>query len=368
MERICRSVVRWFESPKVRCAARSLLLFAATIETIVAIVLFWDFLQENSETLRNISLVFASLIGLPLLGWRGITAYRQANISQGQADTAQQSLLNERYQKGAEMLGNSALAVRMGGIYALQRLTEDHPKQFYIQMMELLCAFVRLPTEDKNLKQRQMEDEGKHDKASLSVREDVQAVIVAIGSLRKTGKELEKDDFKLNLQRAHLRSGDFPGVNLSGANLSGANLSRAHLTQICPTQAQMGHGGKSVRRISIQLRKSIGATQFSTKQICPTQFSTGQICPAHFSSTQICPAQFSKGQICPAHFFPWQISPAHFFSSQICPAQFSGRQICPAQLSSKRICSDADSDAKAIRFTSANLPDPGSILWTRRSR
>ena len=47
--------------------------------------------------------------------WRSIVAERQA-------DTAQQSLLNERYQKGAEMLGNEVLSVRMGGIYALGRL------------------------------------------------------------------------------------------------------------------------------------------------------------------------------------------------------------------------------------------------------
>ena len=63
----------------------------------------------------------AAGVGLPLAIWRTKTADRQA-------DTAQQSLLNERYQKGAEMLGNSALAVRMGGIYALQRLAEDHPE------------------------------------------------------------------------------------------------------------------------------------------------------------------------------------------------------------------------------------------------
>ena len=320
MERICRSVVRWFESPKVRCAVRSLLLFAATIETIVAIVLFWDWLQKNSEALRNISLVFASLIGLPLLGWRGITAYRQANISQGQADTAQQSLLNERYQKGAEMLGNSALAVRMGGIYALQRLTEDHPKQFYIQMMELLCAFVRLPTEDKNLKQRQMEDENKNDKALLSVREDVRAVMAAIGSLRKTGKELEKDDFKLDLQRASLRSGDFSGMNLSGAalicpapaqicparlsdaNLFGANLSGAGKS-VRQILQRISYLGKSVRRNSLRgksvRRNSVQSANLSCKtrgQICPAQYlsgggksvrrtvSTRQICPAHISN------------------------------------------------------------------------------------
>ena len=220
MERIRRSVVRWFQSAKVRCVALSsstkvqytalsLLLFAGII---VVTEFCRDWLQENGEMLRNVSFLVAAGVGLPLAIWRTKTADRQA-------DTAQQSLLNERYQKGAEMLGNSALAVRMGGIYALQRLAEDHPEQFYIQMMELLCAFVRQPTKDRNLKRRQMDDEKKDDETLLSVREDVQAVMAAIGSLRKTGKELEKDDFKLDLQGASLRSGDFSGMNLSGARL-----------------------------------------------------------------------------------------------------------------------------------------------------
>ena len=63
-------------------------------------------------------------------------------------DTAQEGLLNERYQKGAEMLGSPVLAVRMGGIYALQQLAQDHPDTYHLQVMNLFCAFVRRPPPD----------------------------------------------------------------------------------------------------------------------------------------------------------------------------------------------------------------------------
>ena len=73
--------------------------------------------------------MIAGIIGFPIAIWRSIVASRQAAATQKQSETAQHSLLNERYQKGAEMLGSDLLSVRMGGIYALQRLADDHPRR-----------------------------------------------------------------------------------------------------------------------------------------------------------------------------------------------------------------------------------------------
>ena len=60
-------------------------------------------------------------------------------------DTAEQSLLNERYQRGAEMLGSDVLSVRLDGIYALDRLAAEQPASYHIQIMQLFCAFARRP-------------------------------------------------------------------------------------------------------------------------------------------------------------------------------------------------------------------------------
>ena len=48
------------------------------------------------------------------------------------------------------MLGSEVLSVRLGGIYALQRLAEEEPKQYHVQIMRLFCAFVRNPTKDED--------------------------------------------------------------------------------------------------------------------------------------------------------------------------------------------------------------------------
>ena len=133
----------------------------------------------------------AGVIALLFAYWRSRVAERQAN-------TAQQGLLNDRYQKGAEMLGNEVLAVRLGGIYALQRLAEEHPEQYHVQIMRLFCGFVRHPTryesaktEQDHIEAKAVTEEDQRD-STPRLREDVQAVMQAIADRKKTSIALEE--------------------------------------------------------------------------------------------------------------------------------------------------------------------------------
>ena len=116
---------------------------------VIGVVLswrFWEELGDNNEslsaTVRNVGLVIGGVIAMLLALWRSTVAERQSK-------TAQRRLLNEQYQRSAEMLGNGVLSVRLGGIYALTRLAQEHPEQYHLQTMELFCAFVRHPTKDE---------------------------------------------------------------------------------------------------------------------------------------------------------------------------------------------------------------------------
>ena len=85
-------------------------------------------LESWSTIIRNFALLIAAGIALWFAKQRIVVADRQS-------ETAQQGLLNERYQKGAEMLGSEVLPVRLGGIYALSRLAEDDPEKYHIKVM-----------------------------------------------------------------------------------------------------------------------------------------------------------------------------------------------------------------------------------------
>ena len=190
---------------------------------------YWEVLHSDqdsvSTTIRNLGLLIGGVVAMLLAVWRSIVAERQA-------DTAQQSLLNERYQKGAEMLGIEALSVRLGGIYALERLAADYPGQYHVQIMKLLCAFARNPTEDEDYEKKLAERNVKP-YTLPSPREDVQAAINAIGSRDRTRAAIEKSQgFELNLIGADLSLTRIGDANLSGAMLNYADLSHTDIFSV----------------------------------------------------------------------------------------------------------------------------------------
>ncbi len=139
------------------------------------------------------------------------------------------------------MLGNDVLSVRLGGIYALRRLAEEHPEQYHIQIMRLFCAFVRHPPKEVYRKST-ANAKGDPSEETLSLREDVQAVMQAIAVRKETSVALEREaEFELDFSYADLRGmeiwswgtdlsgAQFKRANLSGAFIADANLSRAEL-------------------------------------------------------------------------------------------------------------------------------------------
>ena len=201
---------------------------------------FWDELGSDTEsfstTLRNVALVIGGVAAILLAVWRSRVSERQTTIAQRQAETAQHqaeiarhSLLNERYQRGAEMLGSEILSARLGGIYALQQLAEDYPEQYHLRVMRLFCGFVRLPTRENGIEFGPETNE-EQDRGPQTLRADVQDVMQAIAARSPAGIELErKEEIKLYLRDAYLSALQLQGANLAYAWLTNANLSCAVL-------------------------------------------------------------------------------------------------------------------------------------------
>ena len=126
------------------------------------------------------------------------------------------------------MLGNSILSVRLGGIYALQRLAEEYPEQYRIQIMQLFCAFVRNPTGEAK---GPVWDYDHNGEPIFGLREDVQAVMYAIGRRGNAGiyLGLSAGNFRLDLQNVNLQHGDLSYLNLSNASLDNTDLSNTSL-------------------------------------------------------------------------------------------------------------------------------------------
>ena len=211
---------------------------AALLAVLAGSIWCWDSWrgdESNGTGIRNLVLIMAAIGALPLAIWRSKVAERQA-------ETAQLGLLNERYQKGAEMLGSDLLVVRLGGIYALARLAREHPGDHHLQIMSLLCAFVRHPDRQAdevlanpigNVSSMQVVefdsglDEEGNDRL-LPVREDVQEVMTVFRHRSKAQIEIDRLN-RWNLSQAYLVGATLIDIDLFGASLDGANLTGACL-------------------------------------------------------------------------------------------------------------------------------------------
>jgi hypothetical protein len=137
---------------------------------------------------------------------------------------AREGQVTDRYTKAVEQLGSDKLDVRIGGIYALERVARDSAKD-HPTIMEVVSAFVRehshepWPPSGPGGRER-----------PRSTRPDVQAAVTVIG--RRDAKRVDlggADLTRADLTEANLAIANLDGANLTGANLDGANLDGASL-------------------------------------------------------------------------------------------------------------------------------------------
>jgi Pentapeptide repeats (8 copies) len=132
---------------------------------------------------------------------------------------SREAQVTDRYTKAIEQLGSDkGLDVRIGGIYALERIARDSPRD-HPTIMEVLTAFVR----ERSRERWPPAEDGAKPPDRLT-RPDVQAAVTVIG--RRT---IRHDSRQINLVAAQLIYADLSGADLSGANLYRADLSGADL-------------------------------------------------------------------------------------------------------------------------------------------
>ena len=142
----------------------------------------------------------------------------------------EQGQITDRFSKAVEQLGDDRLAVKLGGIFSLERLAKDSPDDHWT-VMEVLTAYIRdYKTED--LAQQKIEKVGndvevQQVKKIIRVPADIQAALTVVGrrniSFDPVGKWL---DFRnADLEESTLKGGNFADANFHRADLIRSNLS-----------------------------------------------------------------------------------------------------------------------------------------------
>jgi Pentapeptide repeats (8 copies) len=195
---------------------------------------------EDSENEVRGTLLQA-LGGIVLLGGLYLT-YRTFDLNRRGHELDRQAQVTERFTRAIDQLGEeSKMDVRLGGIYALERIAWDSERD-HGPVMEVLTAYVRehapLPPPRSGSEREAREP--------APPRQDIQAILTVLGrrnadydrprgsiermSLELSGTDLHDADlFEANLQGVGLNSANLPGALLVGANLQGADLIEANL-------------------------------------------------------------------------------------------------------------------------------------------
>lgn len=169
----------------------------------------------------------------------GVAGLSGAYFTWQRLDVSREDQITDRYTRAIDQLGSEHLEIRLGGIYALERLAKDSSKD-QETVMEVLTAFVRenaslQKSESTCLSENSDEEfdepidkEQEKTPEKITPNTDIQAILTVIGR-RKWGVTGRIDLSGSNLHGANLYEANLYEANLSGSNLIEVDLSKANL-------------------------------------------------------------------------------------------------------------------------------------------
>jgi len=266
---------------------------------------------------------------------------QQQGAQQQQEQAARDLLISSQASKGFEQLASDKIAMRLGGVYALEGVmnASERPEPYRGPVLEMLCAFVREYTIGKTV--------------SGKPAIDIQAALTVIGSHK--GQELpdlaEVNIPGANLSGANLRGADLnsaylnsaylSGANLSGANLLGANLSGANLT-----------GGK-LSRVDLTGADLTGAN-LGLADLNGAYLSAANLTGANLSGTNLRSVDLSGANLRGANLRGANLSGAHPIGADLTGANLRGADLTGVNLRGANLTGAKLSGAKNLIQTQLN--------------
>ena len=160
--------------------------------------------------------------------WQSINATKDATNRQLQI--TEQGQVTDRYNAAITNLGSPSVDVRLGGIYALQRIMQDSPRD-QPTVVAVLCAFIRdhAPATAKRVFSPP---------ATAHPPTDIQAALTVV-----TTRNIANDGSAtfVDLNHTKLIGARLSGATLIRADLIGADLTNADLTYADLTRANLGY-------------------------------------------------------------------------------------------------------------------------------
>lgn len=209
--------------------------------------------KDLADAENSYRATLAQMLGGIAVGIGIYYTWRRISIAEDSLKVTQEGQITERFTRAVEQLGNEKIEIRLGGIYALERITDESDKDYW-PIMEILTTYIRcnLPAETTGIEEdydpivqffKDRNDgsgvmdfqpfEDKKDKTEVNkLPLDIQAILTVIGRRKyslSSGEPEPLDLGKTNLSRFNLIGANLEGVNLRESNLRESKLQHANL-------------------------------------------------------------------------------------------------------------------------------------------
>ncbi|WP_186382303.1 pentapeptide repeat-containing protein [Amycolatopsis rhizosphaerae] len=225
--------------------------------------------------------------------------------TEAQAENLRQQQLTDRFSKAIEQLGTrDNLDVRLGGIYALERIARDSPDD-QPAMVNVLTAFVRETTK--------RDPQGRCPNQPPTV--DVQAALTVVThrNPRDNDPRIDLSNVclaQVDLKRAYLRYAYLAGANLRGADLRGANLETTSFDNADLRGAYLQGGGYA--DIAGDARYAVAPTN-----LLAASFRGADLTGAYLGGAYLRNAFFNGANLTGAHFTGADLTVADFTGADL---------------------------------------------------
>jgi len=313
-----------------------------------------DALEVANETRKTIAQIMAGMAAIVAFYFAWLRNYLTA---QGQ--------ITDRFAKAVEQLGSDQISIRMGGIFALERIAKDSPEDHWT-VMEVLTAFIREKS-PANPKEEEKPDEAKKDKDDEEIPKlpnDIQAALTVIA--RRGNLEWEKENDKqidlrgADLRRADLENAQLQGADMTGAQLQGASLIGAQLQRAELHNAQL-HGAKlfnakmqGAMLIKAQMQRAdLTGAKLHMASLIFAQLQEAHLTLAYLQGANLTNAQLQKADLSHAYLQGADLTNAQLQGSYLMETQLQ----CAILTNAKLHCANlSGANLQGARINEAQLP------------
>ena len=170
---------------------------------------------ERLAAVNNLRTALLQLFAGLVVAVGAYATWRRLRISELELRTSRDGQITERYSRAVDHLGSASIDVRMGGIYALERLAGNSPPD-RDAIVAMLCSYVRghAPWPPREPEQPAV-DAPLDGLPSLAIRaNDVQAALTTLARL-----QLHPGDERLVIPRTDLRRATGGGYLFQGCGI-----------------------------------------------------------------------------------------------------------------------------------------------------